>query len=152
MLKTVLKLAVFMFLRAKAKNVNAETTSHLSTVKHSVVHLAEIRAAVFKEVFNKELKRLAGSVVAFMLMLIAAVCSGLIGLMWLFAVAWSSPDRNLILSLAFILPLLVGVGIFAYMRYSWKKEPLFHQAFLQIETDWQLFKHTLKHATEDIRQ
>jgi hypothetical protein len=152
MLKTVLKLAVFMFLRAKAKNVSAETNHHLSTVKHSVVHLAEMRAAVFKQTFNNELKRLASSAIAFMLMLVAAICSGLIGLMWLFAVAWNSPDRNLILSLAFILPLFAVIGIFAYIRYSWKKEPLFHQALLQIETDWQLFKNTLKHATEDIRQ
>ncbi len=150
MLKTVLKLAVFLFLRSKVKNVQTTTDDHLSTVKHNIVHMAEMRAAVFKQNFNNELKRLGNSVIGFMLMLVAAICSGLIGLMWLFALAWSSPDRNIILSLAFILPLLLCVGIYAYLRYSWKKEPLFEQAISQIATDWRLFKHGMKHMNEDL--
>lgn len=150
MLKTVLKLAVFLFLRSKVKNVQATTDVHLSTVKHNIVHMAEMRAAVFKQNFNNELKRLGNSVIGFMLMLVAAICSGLIGLMWLFAVAWSSPDRNIILSIAFILPLLLCIGIYAYLRYSWKKEPLFEQAISQIATDWRLFKHGMKHMNEDM--
>src|SRR5688572_5810859 len=140
MLKTVLKVAVFFFLRSKAKNVKTTTNDNLSAVKHNIIHMAEMRAVVFKHNFNNELKRLGTSVIGFMLMLVAAICSGLIGLMWLFAIAWNSPDRNVILSIAFILPLLVCVGIFAYLRYSWKKEPLFEQAITQIATDWRLFK------------
>lgn len=151
MLKTVLKVAVFLFLRSKAKNVKTTTNDNLSAVKHNIIHMAEMRAVVFKHNFNNELKRLATSVIGFMLMLVAAVCSGLIGLMWLFAIAWNSPDRNVILSIAFILPLLVCVGIFAYLRYSWKKEPLFEQAITQIATDWRLFKHGMKHVNEDIQ-
>jgi uncharacterized membrane protein YqjE len=150
MLKTVLKLAVFLFLRSKAKNVKTTTNDNLSAVKHNIIHMAEMRAVVFKQNFNNELKRLGTSVIGFMLMLLAAICSGLIGLMWLFAIAWNSPDRNVILGIAFILPLLVCVGIFAYLRYSWKKEPLFEQAITQIATDWRLFKHGMKHVNEDI--
>jgi uncharacterized membrane protein YqjE len=150
MLKTVLKLAVFLFLRSKAKNVKTTTNDNLSAVKHNIIHMAEMRAVVFKHNFNNELKRLGTSVIGFMLMLVAAICSGLIGLMWLFAIAWNSPDRNVILGIAFILPLLVCVGIFAYLRYSWKKEPLFEQAITQIATDWRLFKHGMKHVNEDI--
>lgn len=150
MLKTVLKLAVFLYLRSKVKNTKAETSDHLSTVKHNMAHLAEVRAAIFKENFNNDLKRLGNSVIGFMFMLVAAISAGLMGLMWLFALAWDSTNRNTILGIAFILPIVIAAGIYVCIRHSWKKEPLFNQVMTQIETDWHLFKHGMKHTAEDI--
>lgn len=150
MLKTVFKLAVFLYLRAKVKNTKAKTSDHLSTVKHNMAHLAEMRADLFKQNFNNDIKRLGKSIIGFMFMLVSAICAGLISLMWLFALAWDSPDRNTILGIALILPIVIGVGIYACIRHSWKKEPLFNQVMTQIETDWHLFKHGMKHTAEDI--
>jgi len=150
MLKTVLKLAVFLFLRTKIKNTQTDTSQHLSTVKNNIVLMAELRAALFKRNFIDELGRLGNSVIGFMFMLLAAFCSGLIGLMWLFALAWTSPERNIILSIALILPLVIGISIYAYIRNSWKKEHLFDKTMTQIENDWRIFRSNVKNATENI--
>ena len=150
MLKTVLKVAVFLFLRAKAKNAQPGISEHLSAVKENVAHMAEMRAAIFKQNFIHELSRISHSIIAFLFMLVAAICSGLIGLMWIFALAWTSPDRNVILTIALLLPIAIGVGIYLYLRNTWKKEHLFDRTMTQIETDWRLFRQGVRQAAEEI--
>ncbi|MBA4069880.1 MAG: hypothetical protein C0495_08485 [Acinetobacter sp.] len=150
MLKTALKVAVFLFLRSRAKNARAGTVDSLGAVKENMAHMAEMRAAIFKQNFIHELKRIGTSIIGFLFMIVAAISSGIIGLLWIFALAWTSPDRNVILTIALILPLLIGVGIYLYLRNSWKKEHLFEKTLLQIETDWRLFRHGVKQATEEI--
>jgi hypothetical protein len=150
MLKTALKLAVFLFLRSRAKNTRPGPSDHLSAVKENMAHMAEMRAAIFKQNFIHELRRIGTSIIGFLFMIVAAISSGIIGLLWVFALAWTSPDRNVILTIALILPLLIGVGIYLYLRNSWKKEHLFEKTLLQIETDWRLFRQGVKQATEEI--
>lgn len=150
MWKTALKLAVFMFLRSKINHVKDDIGSSFGAVKENIAILTESRALIFKQNFNRELHRLSNSLLGFMFMLLAAACSGLTALMWLFAIAWSSPNRNVILSITILVPLLVGIGIYLYIRESWKKEPLFDTTMTQIQSDWQLFRSGLQSVAEEI--
>lgn len=142
---TALKLLVSIFLRNRMNYVKND----YSEVKENLAVLAESRAAIFKKNFNDELHRLANSLMAFMFLLLAAACSGLTGIMWLFATAWSSPHRDTILGITMILPILIGIGVYAYISNSWKKEPLFQESIKQIENDWQMFRYGLD-GTADI--
>ncbi len=140
MWKTAAKLLVVLFLRNRMNLVTSSFGNQFSEVKEHIAVMAESRAAIFKQNFSKDLQRMVNSLLGYMFMLLAAACSALIGLMWLFAIAWSSPHRDIILGTAMILPILIGVGIFAYIRYSWKKKPLFDRSIKQIESDWLVFR------------
>lgn len=142
---TALKLLVSIFLRNRMNYVKND----YSEVKENLAVLVESRAAIFKKNFNDELHRLANSLMAFMFLLLAAACSGLTGIMWLFATAWSSPHRDTILGITMILPILIGIGVYTYISNSWKKEPLFQESIKQIENDWQMFRYGLD-GTADI--
>lgn len=150
MWKTALKLAVFIFLRSKINHVKDDIGNNLGAVKENMVLLAESRALIFKQNFNNELQRLGNSLLGFMFMMLAAVFSGLTGLMWLFAIAWGSPNRNVILTFTLIVPLLIGIGIYLYIRESWKREPLFDKTMTQIQSDWLLFRNGLESVAEEI--
>lgn len=151
MWKTALKLAVFMFLRSKINHVKDDIGNNLGTVKENMAILAESRALIFKQNFHRELNRIGNSLLGFLFMLLAGVLSTLTGLMWLFAIAWNSPNRNLILSITLIVPILIGVGIYLYIRQSWKREPLFDKTMTQIQTDWVLFRNGLHDIEEEIQ-
>jgi hypothetical protein len=64
--------------------------------------------------------------------------------LWLVATVWNSPDRSIILGTTMILPIIIGIGIFAFINYSWKKEPLFSRSVKQIEADWIVFRNGLE--------
>ena len=119
---------------------NANSSENLNQLKQSIAAMAESRAAIFKQNFNFEAKRVVNSLFGFMLILLAAMLSMLTGLMWLFATAWVSPYRNIILGTTMILPILIAAGVYFYIRRSWQKEPILHQSIVQIESDWQVFK------------
>lgn len=150
MWKTALKLAVFMFLRSKISHVKDDIGNNLGTVKENMALLAESRALLFKQNFQKELSRIGNSLLGFLFMLLAGVFSTLTGLVWLFAVALNSPNRNIILSIMLILPILIAVGIYFYIRDAWRKEPLFDKTMTQIQTDWILFRTGLHDIEQEI--
>lgn len=145
MWQSALKLLVFIFLRNRMNHVKND----FSEVKENLAVLAESRAAIFKNNFNNELQRMANSLMGLMFLLLIAACSGLTGIMWLFATAWTSPHRDTILGITMILPILIGIGLYTYISNSWKKEPLFQESIKQIENDWQVFRHGLD-GTADI--
>ena len=120
--------------------LDSHSGEDLSRLKQSIAAMAESRAALFKQNFNYEVHRVVNSLFGFMLILLAAMLSLLTGLMWLFATAWSSPNRDIILGLTMILPILVAVGVYFYIRHSWQKQPILHQSIVQIESDWQVFR------------
>jgi len=145
MWQTAAKLLVFFFLRNRANHAKHDFTQ----VQENLAVLAESRAAIFKKNFNDEMQRMANSLMGFIFLLLAAACSGLTGIMWLFATAWNSPHRDTILGVTMIVPIFIAVGIYAYINNSWKKEPLFHESIKQIEQDWQAFRYGLD-GTADI--
>ena len=108
--------------------------------KNNLTTLAESRANFFKHNFNHEVKRVSGSLLGLMFMLVAMVFAGLVGIMWLFALAWTSPNRELILGITMLVPIIASVVIFITIRTTWKKEPLLAQSMKQIENDWLVFR------------
>jgi uncharacterized membrane protein YqjE len=120
--------------------LNTNSNDDLTKLKETIAVLAESRAAIFKHNFNHEINRVVNSLFGFMLILLAAILSLLTGLAWLFALAWTSPNRDLILSITMLLPVLIAVAVYFYIRQSWQKQALFQQSILQVESDWQLFR------------
>lgn len=148
MWKTAFKFLLILFVKNRmefAKNnffnkLNTDSGDDFNQLKENVAVMAESRAAIFKQNFNQEVRRVVNSLFYFMLILIATFCAGLTGVMWLFATAWTSPHRETILGTTMVLPILIAIGIYVYVRYSWHKEPLFNQSIVQIENDWQVFR------------
>jgi uncharacterized membrane protein YqjE len=151
MLKTVLKLVgqllIARFLRTQMQdagsNMSNSAQHHFSAVKNSLAALVENHAALFKAQFHTDMQRVANSLLGLTFIFFAMLCSGLTALMWLFATAWNSAHRDLILGITMILPILVATGIFLAIRHSWKKQPLFAKSMVQIEHDWQVFRNGL---------
>ena len=70
--------------------------------------------------------------------------SGLIGTVWLVAFAWNSPDRNLILGIALVLPLVIVAGIAIYLRKVWNEKLFLHHSRTQLNDDWTVLNHAMK--------
>ena len=154
---SALKFIAGLFLKNKMEYVrnhlfnklNTNSSEDLNQLKRSIAVMAESRAAIFKQNFNFEVRRVVNSLFGFMFILLAAMLSLLTGLMWLFATAWVSPYRDIILGTTMILPILIAGAVYLYIRRSWQKQPILHQSMVQIESDWQVFRAGLD-GTADI--
>jgi uncharacterized membrane protein YqjE len=122
---------------------NSKARNQFGAVKQSVAALIESHAALFKAQFHVDMQRIAKSLLGLAFMFFAILCTGLTALMWIFATAWNSSNRDIILGTLMILPLLIAGGIFLAIRHTWKKQPLFAKSMVQIENDWQVFKEGL---------
>lgn len=121
----------------------AKTKSSLHTVLGSSADYAESRALLIKYHFLEDLERIAKSFVGLLGILAGLVFSGMIGLMWLFAAAWNSPNRELILGVVMLVPLLAGIVLFVIIKNSWKSKPFMNEATELIAQDWKSFRHGL---------
>ena len=154
---TALKFLAIIFLKNRVQlakvnffnKLNSNSSDDLNQLKESIAALAESRATIFKQNFNHEVRRVVNSLFGFMLIFLAAILSLLTGLMWLFATAWVSPQRDIILGATMILPILIAVGVYLFIRRSWQKQPILHQSIAQIESDWLVFRAGLD-GTADI--
>jgi uncharacterized membrane protein YqjE len=143
-LKFIAQILVAKFVRDRMKSVQEDFSNdaegHFSALKKNIAALVENHAAIFKQQLNQDMKRAANSLLGLVFIFFALLCSGLTALMWLFAIAWNSAHRDLILGVTMALPLLISIGIFLAIRQTWKKQPLFSKSMVQIENDWQVFK------------
>ena len=162
-----IKFVAVLFLKNKIQHVKSQFLNILNTNSSNDVHedntkqlkfnqfklnlaaMAESRAAIFKQNLNDDVSRVVNSLLGFMLILMAALVSLLTALMWIFATAWNSPNRDLILGVTMVIPIFLAVGLYFYIRTSWKKQPILHQSITQIENDWQVFRAGLD-GTADI--
>ncbi|WP_232496453.1 phage holin family protein [Methylotenera versatilis] len=146
-MKLAAQLLIAKFLRNRMQDAQEHFTSnaagHFSEVKRNIAALVESHASLFRQQLNQDMKRAANSFIGLVVIFLALLCSGLTALMWLFATAWNSPHRDIILGVTMILPLLVSIGIFFAIRHTWKKQPLFSKSMVQVENDWQVFKNGL---------
>ena len=145
---TAFKFLAILFLKNRMQfikhhfiyKLNTNSSDDLQRLKENIAAMAESRAAIFKQNFNHEIHRVVKSLFGFMLILLAAILSLLTGLMWLFATAWSSPNRDIILGVTMLIPIILAIGVYLTIRHSWQKQPILHQSMQQIESDWQVFK------------
>ena len=121
---------------------------NLHRLKENIAAMAESRAAIFKHNFNDDINRVVKSLIGFMLILLFAILSLLTGLMWLFATAWTSTNRDVILGVTMLIPIFLAIGIYLAIRKSWQKQPIFYQSIQQIESDWQVFKAGFNHTDD----
>ena len=154
---TALKFLAILFFKNRMEfakdnffnKLDTNSSDDLNRLKENIAAMAESRAAIFKQNFNYEVRRVVNSLFGFMLILLAAILSLLTGLMWIFATAWVSPHRDIILGVTMILPILIAVGVYLLIRRSWHKQPILHQSIVQIESDWLVFRAGLD-GTADI--
>lgn len=146
-LKLVAQLLIAKFLRNHMQDAENNMTNnaqhHFSAVKQSMAALVESHAALFKSQFHRDMQRVAKSVLGLTIIFFAMLCSSLTALMWIFATAWNSAHRDAILAATIILPIILAIGIYLAIRYTWKKQPLFEKSIVQIENDWQVFREGL---------
>ncbi|MBC7786971.1 MAG: phage holin family protein [Methylophilaceae bacterium] len=149
MWKTAIKLVLLYVIRNKYNEAKTGFKGDFSKIKDSVADLAESRIVIFKQNLEYEISRIIHSLLGFMLMLVAILCSTLTAIIWLTATALNSPHRTLIFSTTILVPLLVGIGIYFFIKISWKKEPLFNQSIKQVALDWDLFRNSCHSSPEN---
>lgn len=136
MLASIVKFIAFYLIG----NRISEAKQDLNDVKKNAADYAESRATFIKQNVSRDVQRMVNSFIGFLVMFSAIIFSGLLGLMWLFATAWQSPDRNLILGIAMFVPLCISAIIFGLIKLSWKKKPLLGETSELISKDWQSFR------------
>ncbi len=154
---TILKFLAILYLKNRMEfakvnffnKLNIKSNDDFNRLKENIAAMAESRAAIFKHDFNHEIHRVVNSLFGFMLILLASILSLLTGLIWLFATIWVSPHRDVVLGATMILPILIAVGMYLFIRRSWQKQPILHQSIVQIENDWLIFRVRLD-STADI--
>ncbi len=147
---TLAKLLVVLFLRNRFNHVKSD----MSEVKGHVSVYASTRAVMLKRDLSRDLSRAVSSFVAYLMMFAAIIFSGLTTIMWIVAAAMSSPNRDIILGVTVLVPLLVAIGIYTYIHKSWAKAPFLETSFNQIEEDWRTFGQRLDiqtNATPDTK-
>lgn len=141
---TAAKLLFFMFLRNRFKHVSHDVNK---VKEHFAVYTAS-RAKMFKHNIARDTHRMVNSFIGYLMMFAAIIFAGLTGIMWIIASVWNSPNRDIVLGITMVIPLLIGIGIFFFIQYSWHKTPLLHESFDQIEQDWHAFGHSLDDSAD----
>jgi uncharacterized membrane protein YqjE len=136
MLGSLLKFVTFYLIGNRISAAKQD----LVEMRDNAADYAESRAILIKKNVLEDVSRMVNSLVALLFMFCAVIFSGLLGMMWIFATAWDSPHRALILGVAIVIPLLISVIIFMLLKQSWKKKPLFNEATELIAQDWQIFR------------
>lgn len=127
----------------------SEAKNDLIEVRENAANYAESRTRRIKKNVMQDLQRIVNSFIGYMIMFSAIIFSGLLGLMWLFATAWESPHRELILGASMLVPLCISAVIFTVIKSSWQQKPLLAETTALISKDWQSFRHGLD-GTADI--
>jgi uncharacterized membrane protein len=139
MFASMLKMITFYLIG----NRISEAKQDLMAVKDNAADYAESRVMRIKLNVMQDLQRIVNSFIGFLVMFSAIIFSGLLGLMWLFATAWQSPNRELILGISMLVPLCISAVIYLAIKASWQKKPILNDTTELISNDWQTFRHGL---------
>jgi len=105
---------------------------------------AESRAQFIKSDLMADLDRVTNSFVALLFVFAAIIFSGMMALLWIFAVAWTSDYRDLILAIIIIMPLVLSAVIFFVIKNMWRNSPLLDASATLIAKDWQVIRKGLE--------
>ena len=145
MLGTALKLVFTFLLNSKVSKAKRE----LIGFKENVADYTESRAGIIKGNIESDLRRIVKSFIGILLIFACFILVGVLGLAWLFALAWSSENRQIILGVTMSIPLIIGLITFSSIRTSWKMNPLLEETTMLISEDWKSFRYGLD-GTADI--
>jgi uncharacterized membrane protein YqjE len=145
MLSTILKFITIYIMNQRI----AQTKHNVNVLSEQVADYAESRVTVLKRNLLEDLERMANSFLGFLFMFLALSFSGMVAIMWLFAVAWNSPNREFILGGFILIPLIISAFVYKEVRSIWKKTPFMKTSTDLIAQDWQVFRYGLD-GTADI--
>lgn len=139
MLGTALKLVFTILLNSRL----SKAKGNLSSFKENVADYTESRAGIIKGNIDSDLRRIVKSFIGILLIFTCFIFAGIIGLAWLFAIAWSSESRDIILGFTMSVPIIIGFIMLIIIRSSWKTKPLLDGAVSLITEDWKIFRYGL---------
>jgi len=140
MLSTVLKIVSLYFVKQHA----AQTKQHVTMFAEHAADYAETRVLFIRNNLSQDLERMTNSLIGLTIMFAGILFSGMMALLWLFAIAWESADRVLILASIVLIPLLLSAIIFFVIRSMWKNKPLMETSMALIARDWQVIRGGLQ--------
>lgn len=139
MLGAALKLLALYFIN----NRLSVAKSGLHVFKEDIADYTESRAEIIRDNFQGDVRRIVNSFVGFLVIVVSFIFVGLLASIWIFAVAWNSPNREVILGVSMFVPLIIGLFTFSSVRRSWKNKPLMSEATQVISSDWRSFRYGL---------
>ncbi|MDI1299950.1 phage holin family protein [Methylotenera sp.] len=139
MLATDLKLITIYLFESRI----TETRKQYLLVKSNAADYAETRAQFIKDEMLTDMLRIASSLVGILIIFATIIFSGVLGLMWFFASIWSNPNKEIILGVLMLIPLVLGCLLFISIRNSWKKAPFMNSSTVLISNDWKSFRYSL---------
>lgn len=140
MWQIILKLIAVYLLRNRLNQAKSSIQHDFTAAKENFANILERHATQFKEEYTEELKRISRSIIAFVCMILAGILTGLTALMWIFAIAWTSQDRAMILTCMIGGGGLIVLSIALFITHQWKRKALFEQTINLVESDWLIFK------------
>jgi hypothetical protein len=140
MLSTLLKLITMYFINQRVE----QSKQHVSVFAKNAADYAESRARFIKSDLMVDLDRMTNSFVGFLIMFAGIIFSGMMALLWIFAIAWNSDYRVLILAFIITTPLILSAIIFYAIRNMWKNSPLLNASTELIARDWQAIRKGLE--------
>jgi uncharacterized membrane protein YqjE len=113
----------------------------LHTFKEGLADYTESRAEIIRENFQGDVRRIVISFIGFLVITVSFTLFGLLALMWIFAIAWNSPHREVILGITMLIPFLIGLITYGRIKRAWKNKPLMLESIQLITDDWQQFRY-----------
>jgi hypothetical protein len=144
MFGTLIKLITFFIVNKSISGIKTSTFE----IKENAANYAETRAIIIKNNLMQDLERVVGSFLGYLTILTCIVFAGFIGLLWIFFIAWDSPNRVLILGIMIFIPIILGALIFASIRKSWKEKPFMYESSDLVYKDWHTFRYGIDNTKE----
>lgn len=113
-----------------------------------LMSVVERRAHMFTQSIRDEWNRVVTSIVCLVVSLVCVAFSGLIATVWLISFALHSPDRNLILGTALLIPLVIVAGIAFYLKKLWNEKLFLHDSRTQLNEDWSILHEAVREKQE----
>jgi hypothetical protein len=145
MLGAALKLVLTFLLNSKV----SKAKSDLVSFKEHLADYTESRVGIIKGNVEGDLRRIVKSFIGILVVFSCLILVGMLGMAWLFAIAWNSESREIILGVTMTIPLIIGLITLSSIRSSWQMNPLLEETTMLISDDWKSFRYGLD-GTADI--
>ncbi len=138
MWKNILKLALAYAVTTQVKNVVGQK------VVPQVGHYLSNTGEHLSQNLARDGRRIIGSIVAAAVVALGVVLASMVGMIGFIIWAANQPQREWLFLAAFLLPILVAIGAFVYVKNQWKNRALLSDTRLQLQQQWQQFSGHFK--------
>lgn len=137
MFKTIIKFIALFYLNSL---ISSKASSMLQA-KDNIADYVESRAIFFKYNLLADLRRMVNSFFVCLAIFFAFIFSGLIALMWLFSVIAESQNRDLILGIMVLTPIIIAAALLLIITKYWNENPFMNESTRLIAYDWNHFRY-----------